>query len=453
MKKKNQDQMHDLTSGKVGRQILRFTIPMLIGNVFQQLYNVVDSIVIGKFLGNEALAAVGASFPMIFTLISMIIGLTSGGTIIIAQFFGAKNMDQLRRTIDTLYIFLFVSSFFLSIAGTLISPSLFRLIDLPEEVIPEAVRYFNINAWGFLFLFGFQGTTSILRGMGDSKTPLYFLIVATVVNTILDILFVVGFGWGIEGAAIATVIAQAGAFISLIYYLHRTNPFLRFTPLNMRFNKAIFWRSVQIGLPTGFQQTFVAVGMLALYRVVNMFGTTVIAAYAVAMRIDSFASLPAMNFATALSSFVGQNIGANKPDRVKSGLMATLKMTSLTSVGVTIVAWLFAEPIMRLFTNDAGVVAAGKDYLYIVSAFYIIFSSMFVLNGVLRGAGDTIVPMFVTLISLWIVRVPISYVLAQKIGPIGIWWGIPIAWSIGALFAYLYFRTGKWKTRKVISDL
>lgn len=445
--------MIDLTRGKEGKQILLFTIPMLIGNVFQQMYNIVDSIVIGKYLGNEALAAVGASFPLIFTLISLIIGLASGGTIMIAQFYGANNLVQVRKTIDTMYIFLFVASLSLSLIGYFTSAFIFKLIDLPEEVIPEAVRYFNWYAMGFVFFFGFQGTSAILRGIGDSKTPLYFLIVATLANIFMDILFVVVFGWGIEGVAIATVIAQAGAFITILIFLHHKTELMRFKPLQMRFNWAIFKRSAQIGLPTGFQQTFVAVGMLALYKVVNMFGTTTIAAYAIAMRIDSFASLPAMNFATALSSFVGQNIGAKKLDRVKSGLQATLLMTTLISVFVTIVAWVFAGPIMSLFTNDTEVIEAGKDYLYIVSAFYFVFSAMFVYNGLLRGAGDTIVPMFVTLFSLWVVRIPLSYFLARHMGPEGIWWGIPAAWAMGAFFSYLYYKTGNWTKRKVMENL
>jgi putative MATE family efflux protein len=442
--------MKDLTTGSEARLILNFTIPMLIGNVFQQMYNIVDSIVIGKYLGNEALAAVGASFPLIFTLISLIIGLATGGTIIISQHYGAKNMEKVRRTIDTMYIFLFFASILLSAIGIWSSAYIFRLIDLPEEVIPQAVKYFNLYSLGFVFFFGFQGTTAILRGMGDSKTPLYFLVISTLVNIFLDLLFVIVFGWGIEGVAIATIISQAGAFVTIIFYLNKYNSFLKFKPLQMRFDWEIFRKSIQIGLPTGLQQTFVAVGMLALYKVVNMFGTTVIAAYAVAMRIDSFASLPAMNFSAALSSFVGQNIGAGKLERVQKGLNATLWMTALISLGVTVVAWLFSGPIMQLFTNDPGVVEAGKDYLFIVSAFYIVFSTMFVYNGVLRGAGDTLIPMFVTLFSLWIVRIPISWFLAQHMGPKGIWWGIPIAWAIGAFFSFLYFRMGKWKSKNVM---
>jgi putative MATE family efflux protein len=269
-------------------------------------------------------------------------------------------------------------------------------------------------------------------------------------NIILDLLFVAVFGWGIEGVAVATIIAQAGAFVTLVLYLNNRNELLRFRPMQMTFDRSIFKRSLQIGLPTGFQQTFVALGMLALYKVVNMFGTTVIAAYAVAMRIDSFASLPAMNFSAALSSFVGQNIGAGQFDRVKKGLMATLRMTSIFSLAVTVVAWLFSAPIMRMFTADEAVVAVGRDYLHIVSIFYVLFSAMFVLNGMLRGAGDTLIPMFVTLFSLWVVRVPVSFFLAKHLGPVGIWWGIPVAWALGALFSYLYYRTGRWKTKRVV---
>lgn len=443
--------MRDLTSGNEGKLILAFTIPMLIGNVFQQLYNIVDSIIIGRYLGNEALAAVGASFPLIFTLISMIIGVATGTTIIIAQYYGAKNIGKVQQAIETMYLFIFAASVLLSIVGNIFSSDIFRLIDLPEEVIPQAVLYFNIYALGFVFFFGFQGTSAILRGLGDSKTPLYFLIVATLMNIGLDLLFVVVFDWGIEGVAFATIISQAGAFFSIIIYLNRFHKVIRFNMLRLRFNKEIFIKSLKIGLPTGFQQTFVAVGMLALYKVVNMFGTSVIAAYSVAMRIDSFASLPAMNFSGALSSFVGQNIGASKPERVRKGLLATLRMTTIISISVTILAWLFAEPIMQIFTTDQAVVEAGKEYLYIVSSFYILFSAMFVMNGLLRGAGDTLIPMFITLFALWVIRIPISWVLAERFGPQGIWWGIPIAWSIGAVFSYLYYLTGRWKTKSVIN--
>jgi putative MATE family efflux protein len=442
--------MKDLTEGKEGKLILSFALPMLYGNIFQQMYNIVDSIIIGRYLGNEALAAVGASFPLIFTLVSFVIGIATGATIIIAQYFGAKEMERVKQAIETMYIFLFFASIALTAIGMIFSSEIFRLIDLPEEVIPQASQYFTIYSIGFIFFFGFHGTTAVLRGLGDSRTPLYFLVTATVVNIFLDLLFVVVFGWGIEGVAWATVISQGGALFSIIIYLNAYHKVIRFSLLRMRFNREIFVKSMKIGLPTGFQQTFVAVGMLALYKVVNMFGTTVIAAYAVAMRIDSFAALPAMNFAAALSSFVGQNIGAGKMDRVKRGLYATLRMTAIVSLSVTLVAWLFATPIMGIFTTDPGVIEAGKDYLYIVSLFYVVFSTMFVYNGVLRGAGDTLIPMFITLFALWFIRIPVSYYLALKFGPVGIWWGVPIAWAIGAVFSFFYFRAGKWMNKGVV---
>ncbi|RLD88388.1 MAG: MATE family efflux transporter, partial [Bacteroidetes bacterium] len=223
--------MKDLTVGKEGKQILNFALPMLAGNVFQQLYNVVDSIIIGKVLGKEALAAVGANFPLIFALISFVVGIAIGATVIIAQYFGAKEMDKVKRTIDTLYIFLFFAAIVITTVGILASKFIFTLISLPEDVIGPAVDYFRIYALGFIFFFGFQGTSAVLRGLGDSLTPLYFLIISTLTNIAFDILFVVGFGWGVKGVALATVIAQAGAFFTIVWYLNKFHNFMDFSPL------------------------------------------------------------------------------------------------------------------------------------------------------------------------------------------------------------------------------
>lgn len=442
--------LRDLTEGKEGTLILNFALPMLAGNVFQQMYNVVDSIIIGKVLGKEALAAVGANFPLIFALISFVVGIAIGSTVIISQYFGAKQMDRVKRTIDTLYIFMFFASIIITTVGILTSKYIFQLISLPDDVIPLAIDYFTVYATGFIFFFGFQGTSAILRGLGDSKTPLYFLIISTLTNIGLDLFFVIGLGWGVKGVALATVIAQAGAFFTIVWYLNRYHSFLDFSPLKMRFDKEIFKKSLKIGLPTGFQQTFVSLGFLALYRIVNMFGTPTIAAYTIAMRIDMFAAMPAMNFSAALSTFVGQNIGANKFERIGRGLNSTLGMTSIISVTVTILAMFFAEPLMYLFTNDAEVVAVGKQYIYVVSGFYIVFSTMFIINGVLRGAGDTFFPMIITILSLWVIRIPASYLLSLKMGTLGIWWGIPVAWAFGVIASYIYYKTGRWKSKVVV---
>ncbi|MGQ1910507.1 MATE family efflux transporter [Marinifilum sp. RC60d5] len=444
--------MKDFTSGNVSKLIFNFTLPMLLGNVFQQLYNVVDSIIVGKVLGKEALASVGASFPIIFTLIALLIGIGSGFSIVISQYYGAKNIDKVKRAIDTMYIFLLVAGLVSSILGIYFSEELFLLLQLPSELIPQATSYLNVYMAGMVLFFGFSGTSSVLRGLGDSKTPLYFLILASLFNIAFDLLFVMVFKWGIAGAAWATVIAQGGAFISGIIYLNRTHKIIKFSLFKLVFDKELFIKSLKIGLPSGIQHTFVALGMMALLGIVNTFGTDVIAAYTAAGRIDSLAMMPAMNFSQAVAAFVGQNLGANKIERVRKGFKATFLMSSLFCLLMTAIIVLFGSQFMKMFTTDPNVIAIGEKYLIIVSSFYLLFSTMFTTNGVLRGAGDTLIPMFITLFSLWIVRIPVSYLLSSKIGETGIWWSIPIGWSMGMIFSYLYYKTGKWKTKSVIAQ-
>ena len=442
--------MKDLTSGKESSLIFYFAMPMLIGNVFQQLYNIVDSIIVGNFLGKEALAAVGASFPIIFTLISMIIGIASGAMVVISQYFGAKDIERVKRTISTFYIFLFFASIFISAIGIYFSEEIFRLMQLPEEILPQAKSYLNIYLLGMISFFGFNGTSAILRGLGDSKTPLYFLIAATLFNIVFDILFVVVFKWGIEGAAFATVLSQTGAFLTTIFYLNKSHEVVKLRIRSLRFDRELFRKSLKIGLPSGIQQSVVALGMMAIMGIVNTFGTDVIAGYSVAIRLDSLAIMPAMNFSAALSTFVGQNLGANKQERVRKGLISTLLMSSVVSVFVTAILLLWGKSLMDLFTNDPEVVRIGYEYLTIVSLFYVVFSIMFSLNGVLRGAGDTLVPMFITLFALWVMRIPSAYLLSQKFGETGIWWAVPIGMLTGTLLSFLYYKTGRYKSKVVV---
>ena len=442
--------MKDLTEGSPGRLILRFATPMLIGNVFQQFYNIADSIIVGRFLGKEALAAVGASFPIIFLLVSFVIGITMGSTIIIAQYFGAKDIPNVKRSIDTLYIVLFFTSILVGASGIIFSGTIFNLMNLPADVLPQARIYLSVYLTGSIFFFGYNGISAILRGLGDSKTPLYFLIIATIMNVLLALLFVVVFKWGVAGAAFATVISQGGAFFTGIIYLNRTHPIINLSWRKLHFDHEIFNKSLKIGLPSGIQQTFVALGMMALMRVVNNFGTNTLAAYTAAGRIDSLAALPAMNFGAALSTFVGQNLGAHKPERVKEGLKSTFIMASVLAIATTLLVIVFKRSLMGLFTDDPLVIDIGVTYLVIISSFYIFFSSMFVIGGVMRGAGATLIPMFITLFSLWIIRIPLAYILSSKIGVTGIWWAIPIAWFLGAVLSYIYYLQGNWKKKVVV---
>lgn len=442
--------MRDLTTGNEGKRILFFAIPMLLGNFFQIFNTLVDSVIVGNYIGKSALAAIGSAFPVIFALISLVIGITTGISIVISQFYGAKDIVRVKRAIDTAFIFLFGASSILGIIGIIFAPQIFSSLHLSEEAMNEAVTYIRIYLAGIIFMAGFNGAMGILRGLGDSKTPLYFLIIVTISNILLEILFIVILKMGIEGAAYATMGSQVLGFIISIAYLNRSHAVVNLRFFKMVFDKDIFKLSLKIGLPSGLQQVFVALGMVALIRIVNGFGTNAMAAYTIAGRIDSFASLPAMNFSMALSSFVGQNIGAGKYDRVKRGLRATIIMSGIVALSVSVLIGFFAKPLMSIFTNDIDVINIGSHYLLIVCSFYLLFTLMFVYTGLLRGAGDTLIPMFITLFSLWIIRIPLAVFLSTHYGISGIWWAIPMAWSFGAIGSFIYYKTGKWKNKRVV---
>jgi putative MATE family efflux protein len=442
--------MHDLTTGREGKLIFQFAAPMLLGNLFQQLFSVVDSIVVGKFIGKEALAAVGASFPVLFIMVSLIVGLVMGTTVVISQYFGAKDFVKVKRAIDTMYIYTAIAGILTTVIGLIISEPLLRLLALPEEIMPQALTYLRIYLSGNVIFFGFNGTSAVLRGLGDSKTPLYFLIIATIVNVILVILFVAVFKWGVAGAAYATLIANGVAFVLAIIWLNKTHKLIRIALGGLHFDRETFRQSIGIGLPTGIQQTLIALGALALLGIVNKFGTDVIAGFSVASRLDSLAIIPAMSFSQALSTFVGQNIGANKPERIKSGLIATIKMSGIVTILTSLFIVFTGHILMSLFTNDPEVIRLGDQYLTIVSSFYIMFTFMFIYTGLMRGAGDAMIPMFISLLSLWLIRIPLAWILSGKIGAAGIWWSIPAGWFIGLILSFIYYKSGRWKKKSVV---
>lgn len=441
--------MRDLTNGPEGRLIFRFAIPLIIGNIFQQLYNVIDSIIVGKILGEQALAAVGASFPVFYTLIAFVIGIGSGATVVISQYFGARSYEEVKRAIGTFYIFIFFASIVLSTAGIVFSNEIFTLLKVGSDVMPEAISYFSIYLSGLFIYFGFNTTASILRGLGDSKTPLLFFTISTLANIGFDLLFIIVFKWGIEGAALATIAAQGGAFMIAVFVLNRRQHLIHFSRKSMVFDWTIFKKSIGIGLPTGFQQAFIALGMMALIRIINNFDTPVLAAYTGASRIDALASMPVTNLASALAAFVGQNLGAGQLKRIRKGVRATLFMSWGLSLVVMLIVILAREDLMSLFTDNKEVVKYGKDYLVIISSFYPVFATMFTMHGTLRGAGDTLIPMFITMISLWIVRIPLAAYLSGQIGVVGIWWAIPCGWSIGLIGTISYYLSGRWKNKGV----
>lgn len=445
--------LKDMTKGSAAKLILVFTIPMFIGNVFQQLYNMVDSVVVGRFVGPDALAAVGTSAPIIFFLISLVMGLTLGSGVIISQFFGAQQMGHVRRAASTALIFQTVCGLILSVVGFLLSRPLLLLLRTPPEIINDSVAYMRIYFCGLLFLFTYNTLSGILRALGDSKTPLYFLAISAVTNTILDVLFVARLGWGVAGVAWATLIAQALSSLLCVYYITRRVPMLQFSRAEFVFDREMFKMMAKIGIPSSIQQSVVSMGMMAVQGLINSFGGVTMAAYTAAARLDTFAMMPVQNFGMALSSFAGQNIGAGRLDRVHQGLRATLAMVVGVSLCVSVGVFMFGPQLIQIFVSAerVDVISRGVEYLKTVSIFYAVFSVMIVINGLLRGAGDTVITMATSLFDLG-TRVVAAYWLVTMpgLGYRGIWWSIPIGWSVSAVIPVVRYLTGGWKAKVVV---
>lgn len=445
--------MKNMTKGNITANIINFSIPLILGNFLQQLYNVTDTIIVGRLISKEALASVGASFPIIFLIIAIIFGLTLGATVLESQFYGARDIENLKKVNGTLYFFLFTFSIIVTLLGVIFSKEILVLIGTPYEVLKDANSYLRINFLGSIFIIGFHGLSSSLRGVGDSKTPLYLLLISTVSNIILDILFILYFNWGIEGAAWATVISEGISLFLGISILHKKDSILKLNLKYFKIDVKLLKTILKIGIPTGIQQTLVALGFIGLTKIVNNFGKDALTGFTVAGRLDSFAMMPAMSFSAALSTFTGQNIGAKKIDRAREGLKKTILISSIYSLIVAITIYFFGTDIIKLFTDDNIVIQISHEYLVIVTSFYIAFSLMFAFHGFLRGIGDTFVPMFFTIISLWGLRIPMAYILSKKIGLIGIWWAIPIAWVVGAFLSFLYYSFADWQKKISISKI
>lgn len=443
--------MKDLTKGDETRQLIWFALPMLLGNVFQQFYNMVDSFVVGRFIGTSALAAVGTSFPIIFFMLALITGVTMGSTVLISQFFGAKDMESLKKVITTSYIFIFAIGIVMTIIGVFSTNFILKALAVPDDIMPEAAAYLRIIFAGMLTTFGYNGVAAMLRGLGDSKTPLYLLIASTLINVVLDLVFVIVFKWGVAGAAWATIISQAISFFGAMIILDKKNQFVRLDYRNLRWDKTAFAQMMRIGLPTGIQQTLVSLGMMVLSRIVNEYGPITMAAYTAAARIDSIASMPAMNLGQAVTTFTGQNIGAGKTERVRRGHLSAIVVNTGISLIITLCVIFFGRQLMGIFTTDATVIEIGAQYLTIVGLFYAVFGIMFINNGVMRGAGDVFIPMINTLLALWLIRVPCALLFTRvfHMGTNGIWWSIPAGWLIGFAFSSWYYLSGKWKNKTI----
>jgi putative MATE family efflux protein len=436
--------MKDLTHGHEAKTLFLFAVPMLLGNVFQQFYNMVDSFVVGRFVSKQALAAVGQSFPVIFIFVALITGFGLAGNILIAQFVGSRQRDRLQDVIDTTLSFTQLFSVAVTVLGIALAPAILRLMQTPDDVLGPAALYLRIIFAGTLVSFGYNSVSAILRGLGDSRTPLYALIISTLVNVALDLLFVIAFGWGVAGVGIATVIAQTVSLVWVLLYLRKEVPDLHISLFRIRFDRELFGKIVTIGLPSGVQQALVGAGLMAVSGIVNGFGTNPAAAYSGAGKLDSFAIMPAMNIGMALSTFTGQNLGAGRKDRVRRGLLYGSLMAAGVSLFFAALMNLFGGTFMRIFSDDGEVIRIGFEYLKIVSLGYVLQTLMFCFSGVIRGAGATFFTMLMTLTAMWVVRIPCALALSRVWGTNGIWWAIVIGFCVGATGTILYYAFGKW---------
>ena len=443
----------DLTEGKVWKVIVRFAVPLLVGNLLQQFYNITDSIIVGQFLGTEALAAVSASFFIYYFIISLVIGVGSGTTVVISQLFGAKQYQKVQLAFSSFFIFMLVGGIILSIAGIIFAEPVFRLTNTPEEVIPQAVAYFRIYIGGTFLFVTFNSIISILRGVGESVRPMLFILITTVLNIAFDLLFILVFKWGIEGAARATVVSQGIGMCIALAYVNNTHPLLSIKKQDMLFDWKLFKESLKIGLPTSVQQCAIALGLIALLGIVNSFGTNTLTAYGAAGKIDTIITQAILTLSGALAAFCGQNIGAGRLDRVKKGVQFTMYTNIALGLLTFAAVYPFGNEVMRIFTKDIDVVAIGKEYLLIIGGFFIVHGALNVYNGALRGAGDTLFPMITSLVCLWLIRIPLAYYLSSWLGRNGIWWAIGISITIGLIVTFVYYKMGFWKRRRRIYEL
>lgn len=447
--------MRDFTQGSIPRHLVTFAWPMLLGNLLQATYNTVDSIWVGRYIGSDALGAVSVSFPIIFALVALIMGITMATTTLVAQYRGAGDEASVRRTIANSLKLLFVLGLGVSVLGFCFRVRLLRLINTPEDIIAHASSYLGIFLAGLVGMFLYNTGGAILRGLGDSRTPLKFLAIATGINIVLDPLLIFGIGplprMGVAGAALATILAQGFSSVLVLRHLRQVTGLLRFEGPLLRIDPLITRLTFRIGLPAGVQQFLASLGMLTLTSIINRFGTSVVAAFGAAARLDQFATMPSMSVGMATSALCGQNLGAGKEERVREVVRSSVLLAAAVTGTAALAALAFPGVLFGIFTTDAAVLAEGARYLRIVAWSYIPFALLFVFSGVLRGAGDTVPAMLITVASLWGVRIPLAQYLSSlpALGTTGIWLANAVTPVTGLAASYLYYRTGRWKAKVV----
>lgn len=441
----------DLTVGDPGRVLWRFSLPMFVSVIFQQMYNIADSVIAGQFAGEDALAAVGASYPITMIFMAIAVGSNIGCSVVISQLYGARKLGRMKTAISTTLTASAALALALTILGLAGSAGLMRLINTPTNIFSDGALYLRIYVGGFLFLFLYNICTGIFQSLGDSRTPLYFLIGSSLGNIALDLLFVAGFGWGVAGVAWATFLAQGAAcllaFTTLLSRLRK----IRTDEKAQRFSLEMLLSVGRIAVPSILQQSFISVGNIFIQGIVNSYGSAVIAGYSAAVKLNTFTITSFTTLANGLSSFSAQNVGAAKFERVRSGLRAGLAMALCVAVPFFAVFFCLSGSVMRIFLGDAGGLAmrTGETFLRVVSPFYFVVCIKLMADGVLRGAGVMKQFMIATFADL-LLRVALAFVLPRWLGTTGIWISWPIGWAVATACSVAFYLSGRWKDAGVV---
>ena len=455
MKVKEMFNPSDMTVGKPWEKIVIFTVPMLIGNIAQQLYNTVDSIVVGNFIGDNALAAVGSANPILNLLLVLFMGISVGANVMVSQYFGARQREELSKTIGTCITLTAIATVIIMAVGSLITMPLLRFLNTPESIIDWCASYLGILLLGIGGVAYYNILCGILRGIGDSFSALLYLLIATVINTILDVWFVAGLNMGVAGAALATVIAQVTSSILCLWKLCRMTQYFDLKICYLKPGRRYSIDMIRLGLPSGLTQAIFSMALVVVQSLTNSFGEMVIAANVILMRVDGFAMMPNFSFGTAMTTYAGQNVGANRYDRVTQGARQGTFIAAGTSAVITLLILLFGKPLMGIFTDTRELVNLSYQLMMILAVGYIAMGVTQSLSGVMRGAGDTMTPMWISIVTTVIIRIPIAYGISYLTRtpelPHGhytcVWVSLLISWVLGALITTFFYRRGNWKTK------
>jgi putative MATE family efflux protein len=449
----------DLTVGSIPRHLLRFSIPMLLGNLIQIGHSIVNTIWVGHLVGENAVGAAGVTFPVIFVTIGLAMGLTMATTILVSQYYGAKDHKMVEKVVNNSFSLVLIVGAALTVAGIMAGDSLLTLMKAPPENFTMASSYLKISFFSTILIFMSFLINSILRGIGDTVTPMVFMAVGIGMNIILDPFFIGGFGpfphHGLNGAAYATFVSQFTALVISLIYLNRKDHFVAFSPRRLILDRRITLLIFKIGLPSIAQQSLVSMAHMLVLSLVNAFGSAATNALGAVARVDMFAFMPAMSVSMAVSALTGQNLGARKPERVKDVFKWGVVMASAMTVIISLVAMIFSQKILMMFGlgDDARVMEIGGTYLRIVGSSYVLVGIMFVAGGVINGSGHTIVTMIFSVLAFWAIRVPGAWFLSKtSLGITGIWISVVVSFGVGMCMTLVYYLSGRWKRAIVVKS-